>query len=61
MEFSTEVAALILLCCDNVSLKLKPEKRGVHKIIKARREFGEYHHLFRNLKSDPEKLFSDGS
>lgn len=38
MEFSTEEATLLLLCYDNVSLKLKPEERGVREIIKARPE-----------------------
>lgn len=57
MELSSEEAVLLLLASENVSLKLKNEKRGVHDINKSRGVYGEYHHLFHELKIDGQKFF----
>lgn len=42
----------------NFYLKLLQKKRvGVHKINRGRRNFGEYHHLFPQLKLNRERFF----
>jgi hypothetical protein len=44
MELTSEDAALLLTASENVHLKLKRERSGVHEINKLRRQCGEYHH-----------------
>ena len=49
MELRSEDAAL-LIASENVHLKLKRERSGVHEINQLRGQYGEYHHLFPQLK-----------
>lgn len=35
----------------------RPRKFGIHLIIRQRQIFGEYHHLFPQLKMHPDKFF----
>jgi len=56
MELTSEDAAL-LIPSKNVHLKLKSERNGVHEINQSRRRYGEYHHLFPQLKADGERFF----
>ena len=55
MELTSEDAAL-LIASENVHLKLKRERGGVHEINQSRGQYGEYHHLFQ-LKADAERFF----
>jgi len=57
MELTSEDAALLLIASENVHLKLKRERSGVHEINKLRGQYGEYHHLFPQLKEDGEWFF----
>ena len=57
MELTSEDAALLLIASENVHLKLKRERSGVHEINKLRGQYGEYHHLFPQLKADGERVF----
>jgi len=56
MELTSEDAAL-LIASENVQLKLKRERSGVHEINQLRGQYGEYHHLFPQLKADGERGF----
>ena len=58
MELTSEDAALLLIASENVHLKLKRERSGVHEINQSRGQYGEYHHLFPQLKADGERFFS---
>jgi hypothetical protein len=53
MELTSEDAAL-LIASENVHLKLKRERSGVHEINQLRGQYGENHHLFPQLKADGE-------
>ena len=55
MELTSEDAALIP--SENVHLKLERERGGVHEINQSRGQYGEYHHLFPQLKADGERFF----
>jgi hypothetical protein len=57
MELTSEDASLLLIASDNVQLKLKRERSGVHKINHLRGRCGEYHHLFPQLKAGGERFF----
>jgi hypothetical protein len=57
MELTSEDAALLLIASENVHLKLKRERSGVHEINQLRGQYGEYHHLFPQLKADGERFF----
>jgi hypothetical protein len=57
MELTSEDAALLLIASENVQLKLKREKSGVHEINQLRGHCGEYHQLFPQLKADGERIF----
>jgi hypothetical protein len=57
MELTSEDAALLLITSENIHLNLKRERSGVHEINQLRGEYGEYHHLFPQLKADRERLF----
>jgi len=57
MELRSEDAALLLIASENVHLKLKRERSGVHEINQLRGQYGEYHHLFPQLKADGERFF----
>jgi len=57
MELTSEDAALLLIASENVHLKLKRERSRVHEINQLRGQFGEYHHLFPQLKADRERFF----
>jgi hypothetical protein len=48
MELTSQDAALVLIASENVHLKLKRERSGVHEINQLRGQYGEYHHLFLN-------------
>ena len=54
MELTSEDAALLLIASENVHLKLKRERSRVHEINQLRGQYGEYHHLFPQLKADGE-------
>jgi hypothetical protein len=56
MELTSEDAAL-LIASENVHLKLKRERSGVHEINQLRGHYGEYHHFFSHLKADGERFF----
>ena len=56
MELTSEDAAL-LIASENVHLKLKGETSGVHEINQLRGHYGEYRHLFPQLKADRERFF----
>ena len=58
MELTSEDAALLLIASENVHLELKRERSRVHEINQLRGQFGEYHHLFPQLKADRERFFS---
>ena len=58
MELTSEDAALLLIASKNVHLKLKRERGGVNEINQSRGQYGEYHHLFPQLKADGERFFS---
>ena len=57
MELTSEDAALLRIASENVHLKLKRERDGVHEINQSRGRYGEYHHLFPQLKADGERFF----
>jgi len=57
MELTIEDAALLLIVSENTHSKLKRERSGVHEINQLRRQYGEYHHLFPQLKADGERFF----
>lgn len=42
---------------ENVCLKAKQRKEGIHPINKGRDRHGEYHHLFKQLKGDESRFF----
>lgn len=42
---------------DSVHTKVKRKRRAVHEINYKRKEFGEYHHLFSDLKRDKARFF----
>jgi hypothetical protein len=48
MELTSEDAALLLITSENVHLKLKTERSGVHDLNQLRGQYGKYHHLFLN-------------
>jgi hypothetical protein len=58
MELTSEDAALLLIASDNVQLKLKRERSGVHEINHLRGRCGKYHHHFPQLKADGKRFFS---
>jgi hypothetical protein len=58
MELTSEDAALLLIASENSHLKLKRQRSGVHEINELREQYGEYHHLFPQLKADRERFFS---
>jgi len=41
MELTSEDAALLLIASENVHLKLKRERSGVHEINHSRGQYGE--------------------
>jgi hypothetical protein len=57
MELTSENAPLLLIASENVPLKLKRERSGVHEINQLRGQYGEYHHLLPQLKADGERFF----
>jgi len=57
MELTFEDAALLLIASENVHLKLKRQRSGVHEINQLRGHYGEHHHLFPQLKTDGERFF----
>ena len=58
MELTNEDAALLLLITsENVHLKLRRERSGVHEINQLRGQYGEYHHVYPQLKADGERVF----
>jgi len=57
MELTGEDAALLLIASENVHLKMKRERSWVHEINQSRGQYGEYHHLFPQLKADGERFF----
>ena len=48
---------LLLIASESVHLKLKRDRSGVHEINQSRGQYGEYHHLFPQLKADGERFF----
>ena len=56
-ELTSEDAALLLTVSENVHLKLKREGSGVHEIDKSRGQYGEYRHIFPQMKADGERFF----
>lgn len=58
MELSHEDLLCVLLTTDNICNKIKHEREtNVHEINSTRLKVGEYHTLFPQLKSHPEKFF----
>jgi hypothetical protein len=57
MELTSEDAALLLIASEDIQLKLKKERSGVHEINQLREQYGEYHHLFPQLKADSRSGF----
>jgi len=57
MELTSEDTALLLTASENVHLKLKRERSRVHDINQLRGQYGDYHHLFPQLKADGERFF----
>jgi len=57
MELTSEDAVLLLIASENVHLKLKRARSGVHEINQSRGQCGEYHQLFPLLKADRERFF----
>jgi len=57
MELTSEDAALVLIASESVHLKLKSDRSGVYEINQSRGQYGEYHHLFPQLKADGERFF----
>jgi hypothetical protein len=53
----TNEEAPLLIASENVQLKLKRERSWVHEINQLRGQYGEYHHLFPQLKADGERFF----
>jgi len=51
------VKTLLLIASESVHLKLKRDRSGVHEINQSRGQYGEYHHLFPQLKADGERFF----
>jgi len=49
IELTSEDAALLLIASENVHLKLKRERSGVHDINQLTGHYGEYHHPFPQL------------
>lgn len=47
-----------LFLFENVHLKVVRKKVGIHEINRERGHFGEYHHLFHQLKSDKSRFYS---
>ena len=47
-----------LFLLENIDLKLCKRKVGIHEINRGRGRFGEYHHLFPQLKLDKVRFFS---
>ena len=56
MELTSEDAAL-LIASENVHLKLKRERRGVHEINQLKGQYGEFHHFVPQGKADGERFF----
>lgn len=46
-----------IIALDSIVTKLKRQKVGIHPINRVRSEYGEYHHLFKNLKNDDKRFF----
>lgn len=42
---------------ENSFLKLNRKLMGIHPINKNRKQFGEYHHLFKEIKEDESRFF----
>ena len=57
MELTSEHAALLLAASENIHLKLKMKRSGLHDFNQSRGQYGEYHHLFPQLKADGERFF----
>jgi len=57
MELASEGTAVLPITSENVRLKLKRERSGVHEINQLRGQYGEYHHLFPQLTADGERFF----
>lgn len=47
-----------LFLLENVELKIRRRKVGIHAINRGRGRFGEYHHLFPQVKLDKVRFFS---
>jgi len=52
MELTIADAALLLIASENVHLKLKRERSGVHEINQLRGQYGDYHRNFPQLEAD---------
>lgn len=46
-----------LIALDSVCTKLKRKRVGIHSLNRERITYGEYYHLFQNLKHDNERFF----
>ena len=56
LELTIEDAAL-LIASENVHLKLKRNRSGVHEINQSRGQYGDYHRSFSQLKADWKRFF----
>jgi hypothetical protein len=57
MELTSEDADRLLIASENGHFKLKRERSGVDEINQLRGQYGEYHHIFSQLKADGERFF----
>ena len=57
MELTSEDAVLLLIASENIHLNLKRERSRFHEINQVRGQYGEYHHVFPQLKADGERFF----
>jgi hypothetical protein len=58
MELTSEDCAVLLIASENIHLKLKRERSGVHEINQLREQYGEYHHTVLLTESRSGTVFS---
>nr|CAI5833291.1 unnamed protein product [Callosobruchus analis] len=46
-----------LIALESVVPKLKWKRVGVHPLNRVRSDYGEFHHLFKNVRKDDERFF----
>ncbi|GFS25646.1 hypothetical protein ElyMa_001692500 [Elysia marginata] len=56
MASSSDEEFVLLETSMALKLSKRAKRQGVHDIIRERATFGEYHHLFAQLKQDPDRF-----